>query len=91
MILKYFPDRDCVTLVRPTDNESDLKKLNQISKDKLKREYTSELYLLKQKIFKDSFSKKLKGKKFNGPSLALLIDEWVDSINKGFVPNISTM
>jgi len=78
-------------LVRPIDDESDLKKLNQISKQKLKQEFRDELDTLKVKIFKDSLSKKIRGKKFNGPSLALLIEQWIDAINKGSVPNISTM
>ncbi len=91
MIIKYFPDRDCCTLVRPTDNESDLKKLNQIPKQKLKEEFIAELDALKTKIFRESYSKKIRGKKCNGASLALLIEEWVDAINKGTVPNISTM
>jgi hypothetical protein len=68
-----------------------LKKLNQISKQKLKQEFRDELDALKVKIFKDSFTKKIRGKKFNGPSLALLIEQWIDAINKGAVPNISTM
>ena len=63
----------------------------QISKEKFRQEFIAENKKLKEKIFKESYSKKIKGKKFNGSSLAVLIEDWVDSINKGILPNISTM
>jgi hypothetical protein len=46
---------------------------------------------LKNKILKDINTKRIKGKKLNGLSLAILIEEWVKVINKGGVPNINTL
>ena len=88
-IIKYFPERDCVTLVRPVDNEDDLKKLNSIPYNNLKPEFKMEFKSLKDKIFKEALPKKLNGKKLTGPSLATLIEEFVKVINSGKIPNIN--
>ena len=88
-IIKFFPERDCVTLVRPIDSEDDLKKLNSIPYNNLKPEFKMEFKLLKDKIFKEALPKKLNGKKLTGPALATLIEEFVKVINSGKIPNIN--
>ena len=88
-IIKFFPERDCVTLIRPVDSEDDLKKLNMIPYNNLKPEFKMEFKILKDKIFKEALPKKLKGKKLTGPALATLIEEFVKVINSGKIPNIN--
>ena len=88
-IIKFFPERDCVTLVRPVDSENDLKKLNNIPYNNLKPEFKMEFKKLKDKIFKEALPKKLNGKKLTGPALATLIEEFVKVINSGKIPNIN--
>ena len=88
-IIKFFPERDCVTLIRPVDSEDDLKKLNMIPYNNLKPEFKMEFKILKDKIFKEALPKKLNGKKLTGPSLATLIEEFVKVINSGKIPNIN--
>ena len=88
-IIKFFPERDCVTLIRPVDNEEDLKRLNKIPYNNLKPEFKMEFKTLKDKIFKEALPKKLNGKKLTGPALAILIEEFVKVINSGKIPNIN--
>ena len=88
-IIKFFPERDCVTLIRPVDSEDDLKKLNSIPYNNLKPEFKMEFKILKDKIFKEALPKKLNGKKLTGPALATLIEEFVKVINSGKIPNIN--
>ena len=88
-IIKFFPERDCVTLVRPVDSENDLKRLNNIPYNNLKPEFKMEFKKLKDKIFKEALPKKLNGKKLTGPALATLIEEFVKVINSGKIPNIN--
>ena len=88
-IIKFFPERDCVTLVRPVDSEADLKRLNNIPYNNLKPEFKMEFKKLKDKIFKEALPKKLNGKKLTGPALATLIEEFVKVINSGKIPNIN--
>ena len=89
-IMKYFKVRECVTLPRPVDKEDDLKILNTISFDKLKPNFREEFMTLKRKIYIESQPKKVNGTKINGIKLAELLTMFVDAINKGAVPNIST-
>ena len=88
-IIKFFPERDCVTLIRPVDSEEDLKRLNKIPYNNLKPEFKMEFKVLKDKIFKEALPKKLNGKKLTGPALATLIEEFVKVINSGKIPNIN--
>ena len=88
-IIKFFPERDCVTLIRPVDSEEDLKRLNTIPYNNLKPEFKMEFKKLKDKIFKEALPKKLNGKKLTGPALATLIEEFVKVINSGKIPNIN--
>jgi hypothetical protein len=88
-ILKYFPERDCFTLVRPVESEDDLKRLNKIPFDKLKPTFKWEYSQLKEKVFKETVPKKFNGKKMDGPTLANLIVEFVNCINSGNIPNIN--
>ena len=88
-IIKFFPERDCVTLIRPVDTEEDLKRLNTLPYNYLKPEFKMEFKKLKDKIFKEALPKKLNGKKLTGPALATLIEEFVKVINSGKIPNIN--
>ena len=88
-IIKFFPERDCVTLVRPVEREEDLKRLNNIPYNNLKPEFKMEIKILKDKIYKEALPKKLNGKKLTGPDLATLIEEFIKIINSGRIPNIN--
>ena len=88
-IIKFFPERDCVTLIRPVDSENDLRNLNNIPFNNLKPEFKMEFKMLKDKIYKEALPKKYNGKKLTGPTLATLIIEFVKVINSGKIPNIN--
>lgn len=90
-IIKYFPDRDCITLVRPVETEEELKSLNKMNFQSLKTDFKSEFLILKDKIFKDSKPKCYKGMRLNGPNLVNLLTEFIDAINQGAVPNINNV
>jgi hypothetical protein len=49
-IIKYFKERECITLPRPVDEESDLHKLNEIPFCKLKSNFREEFLNLKKII-----------------------------------------
>jgi len=87
--MKYFPERDCVTLPRPVEEEADLRNLKNIPFENLKPNFKLDYNVLKNKIFKESKAKKFRGKALNGITLANLLSSFIDSINKGLVPNIT--
>eukprot|EP00340_Litonotus_pictus_P005854 CAMPEP_0170524004 /NCGR_PEP_ID=MMETSP0209-20121228/9453_1 /TAXON_ID=665100 ORGANISM="Litonotus pictus, Strain P1" /NCGR_SAMPLE_ID=MMETSP0209 /ASSEMBLY_ACC=CAM_ASM_000301 /LENGTH=613 /DNA_ID=CAMNT_0010812461 /DNA_START=48 /DNA_END=1886 /DNA_ORIENTATION=- len=88
-IIKYFHDRDCVTLGRPIDSEDDLKNLKKVAFSQLNPEFKSDILAMKSEIYKHSQSKRFQGKKLTGASLFELINIFVKTINEGGVPNIS--
>jgi hypothetical protein len=88
-ILKYFKDRECVTLPRPIDSEEELKNLKNIKLEFLKPNFKLEFLNLKSKIYKEAKPKTFNNLKIKGPGLAKLISEFLVSINNGVVPNIN--
>ena len=89
-IIKYFKDRECVTLPRPVDTEEDLHKLEQIPFDKLKSNFRSEFLNLKKKVYEESRIKRIGNKKINGPILVGLLTQFINSLNSKLIPNINT-
>ena len=88
-IIKYFHDRDCLTLCRPVDVEEDLQNLKQIPFTSLNPEFRSDIMKLKNEIYKNSQPKKFEGKKLTGTSLSELLKVFITTINEGGIPNIS--
>ena len=89
-IIKYFKDRECITLPRPVDKEEDLHRLNEIPFSGLKPNFREEFLNLKKKIYEDSKIKKIGKKKINGPILVELLISFINSLNSKIIPNIDT-
>ena len=89
-IIKYFKERECVTLPRPVDLEEDLHKLDEIPFEKLKPNFRSEFLKLKMNVYENSRVKKLGNKKINGPILVGLLTQFINSLNSKLIPNINT-
>ena len=89
-IIKYFKDRECITLPRPVDQEEDLHKLNEIPFGGLKPNFREEFLNLKRKVYENSKIKKIANKKVNGPILAGLLKSFINSLNSKIIPNINT-
>eukprot|EP01022_Parablepharisma_sp_SALTPOND_P025670 TRINITY_DN602_c1_g1_i1.p1 TRINITY_DN602_c1_g1~~TRINITY_DN602_c1_g1_i1.p1 ORF type:complete len:1870 (-),score=221.62 TRINITY_DN602_c1_g1_i1:13785-19394(-) len=88
LLKHFFADRDCATLVRPTEDEGDLQNLIRLPDDKLRKEFVDQLSVVKTKIRKKLRAKIVNGKKVNGPMLADLCIAYTDAINGGKVPSI---
>ncbi|KAK9092728.1 hypothetical protein Syun_027639 [Stephania yunnanensis] len=89
-IRALFPDRECFTLVRPLNNENDLQRLDQISVDKLRPEFRSGLDALIKFVFERTRPKQVGSTVMTGPLLAGITQSFLDAINKGAVPTISS-
>ena len=79
-IIKYFKERECVTLPRPVDSEDDLHKLDEIPFEQLKPNFRSEFLKLKTNVYENSRVKKLGNKKINGPILVGLLTQFINSL-----------
>ena len=89
-IIKYFKERECVTLPRPVEQEEDLHKLNQIPFSELKPNFREEFLNLKRKVYETSKVKKIGNKRINGPILVELLTSFINSLNSKIIPNINT-
>ncbi|KAG7962386.1 hypothetical protein I3843_09G064300 [Carya illinoinensis] len=89
-IRALFPDRECFTLVRPLNNESDLQRLDQISLDKLRPEFRSGLDALTKFVFERTRPKQVGATVMTGPILVGITESYLDALNNGAVPTISS-
>ncbi|KAB2060613.1 hypothetical protein ERO13_A10G028300v2 [Gossypium hirsutum] len=85
-----FPDRECFTLVRPLNNENDLQRLDQISLDKLRPEFRTGLDALTKFVFERTRPKQVGATILTGPVLIGITESYLDALNKGAVPTISS-
>ncbi|XP_010260338.1 PREDICTED: guanylate-binding protein 2-like [Nelumbo nucifera] len=89
-IRALFPERECFTLVRPLNNENDLQRLDQISLDKLRPEFRSGLDALTRFVFERTRPKQVGATVMTGPILAGITQSFLDALNNGAVPTISS-
>ncbi|KAK7362781.1 hypothetical protein VNO77_04903 [Canavalia gladiata] len=89
-IRALFPDRECFTLVRPLNNENDLQRMDQISLDKLRPEFRSGLDALTKFVFERTRPKQVGATVMTGPVLIGITESYLDALNHGAVPTISS-
>ncbi|KAL5998837.1 hypothetical protein ACLOJK_009785 [Asimina triloba] len=89
-IRALFPDRECFVLVRPLNNESDLQRLDQFSLADLRPEFRAGLNALKKCVLERTRPKQVGAMIMTGPLLAGVTKSFLDAINNGTVPEIST-
>jgi hypothetical protein len=90
MVKEYFPNRDCVTLVRPLLEEGNLQKLERTPASKLRKEFIEQVNYLRKTVLNSINPKKLNGQELNGDMFIDLIKSYVKMINEGAVPIIQT-
>jgi hypothetical protein len=84
----FFQDRDCVTVVRPAENEEEIQSLNLVDSSQFRKEFLEQMLRTKSKIFRKTKPKKFNHKILNGPMLLELAKAYADVLNSGRTPNI---
>jgi hypothetical protein len=90
LLTNFFRKRDCVTLVRPAEEEAALKDLSAQPYDTLRPEFRSTFEAMKKKLIKNMQPKMLYGKLVNGAMFANLATTYVEAFNTGKAPVISS-
>lgn len=90
-IIDIFPDRDSHTFVTPLKNGITANQLKTLSINNLMNDFNEDFELFAKKIFRDLNCKKLKGKKLNGFTVANIIEEFIEKVNNGQVPEMNSM
>lgn len=84
----FFKDRDCCTLIRPMESETELQKINDKEDFEFREEFVEQLKVIRKKILKKVNPKVLNGKTFNGEMLLELTRVYIKTMNSGSLPNI---
>lgn len=61
-----FQDRDCYTMVRPTEEEKDLQNLQKMPEDRFRPEFLEAMEKLRGRVFAKAKVKTLNGKALTG-------------------------
>ncbi|CAD8144554.1 unnamed protein product [Paramecium octaurelia] len=89
-ISQFFAERDCITLVRPTEDEKALQELSSVKFEELRVEFQEQVLALRKKLsFKVQF-KQYKGKAITPFTFIEMSKYFVDAINEGSLPEIAT-
>ena len=85
-----FPERECFPLVRPVNDEKQLRALDSVPKSQLRPEFQKGLDDLIKMLFARCRPKMVGTDVLNGPALAGMAKQYVAAINGGAVPAIAT-
>ena len=88
LIKAYFPDRDCFTMVRPVEKESDLQNLQNLPDDMLRKEFIEQAQKFRDKVYKIATPKSFHKRALSSNMLVELVQNILDSINAGAIPVI---
>jgi hypothetical protein len=90
-IKRFFPARDCVTLVRPVESEAKLQSIDRTPYKELRDEFKKKMELVRDKILSEVEPKRegSTGRVISGAAWAALVRRYVEALNSGAVPNIA--
>lgn len=88
LLTGFFKDRDCFALIRPTESEKALQRLDEAEDSVFRPEFLQLAGKLRRHIFRKVKVKMLNKACLTGEMLAQLAITYVGAINNGGVPNI---
>jgi hypothetical protein len=83
-----FDQRECLTLVRPVMDETQLRHAAQLSDDLLRPEFVQQMDHVRERLLSVVAPKALFGKVLDGAKLAHLVTCYTETLNSGSVPDI---
>ena len=89
-IINFFRDREAVTMVRPCEDEHDLRRLNSLPDAKIRPEFLKATHLIKEKILNKCTPKQLNGVNLTSRMFVAMLQRHIDALNSGELPNIAT-
>ena len=89
-LTKFFRQRDLITMVRPVEDEEKLVKLDRLGMSDFRKPFREKAEVLKRKVFFECPVKEMNGKFVSGAVLAELLKSYVQALNDGAVPDISS-
>ena len=81
----FFPVRDCITFVRPLENESDLQRLDSLDDSLLRPEFVEQIRRARDKIYRGLSPKLISGQCVSPPGLLAAANAYIQAVNSGQV------
>jgi hypothetical protein len=90
-ILKdFFRERECFTFVRPINKDKKLRNIQEVPFEELRDDFKQQVTNFVSQVLQSTTSKTVEGVAVSGKSLSLLLEQYIDAINRDAVPTIST-
>jgi hypothetical protein len=90
LISESFRERECVTLVRPAEDENILRNLSQHPLEDLRPEFAKQMRSFLAKVASGVRPKQVMGRTLNGEMFATLVLSYTEALNSGEVPEINS-
>ena len=90
LLLTFFQDRDCFTMIRPLLDETNLQHLESVAQSALRPEFLEQIKLLRKRTMFRMKAKTINDQVLNGEMFATLVGQYTLSINDGSIPNIES-
>ncbi len=89
-ILNFFKTRDCLTLIRPVNDEEDLRNIQHLNDNQIRPKFLTQLHAIRDKIYKECNQKVINGVGLNMTMFISFLNQFVQSFNHGKMPAIQT-
>ena len=89
-ITKFFINRDCMTMIRPVTNESDLAHIEDLDESLIREGFEVLVQDFVKRVYSGAKPKIVNSKSVNGPMLRGLAMDYVNSINERAIPTVMT-
>ena len=92
MLTAFFGARKCATLVRPVSDEKKLQQIDELDASELRPEFARGMEDLRDSLFaaENVKPKAIDGSPLRGATYVALLEQYVDAVNSGGVPVISS-
>ena len=87
---KYFPERDCCTMVRPIVNENNLQSLDSIGIEDLRSEFVEQAFNLRTRVLQGMKIKHINNQEMDGLTWIEMAQQYIEAINDRTVPTIES-
>lgn len=89
-ITTYFKQRDCITFVRPVEEESQLQRLDTLDESLIRLEFREQVKRAREKIFKSITAKMIAGQKISSAGFLSAAEVYINTVNSGKVLTIQS-
>lgn len=89
-LINFFKSRDCLTMVRPVNDESELRNIQHLRDEQIRPDFLNSLHSIRNKIYKNCTQKVINGIGMNTNMLVQYLKQFVEAFNSGRMPVIQT-